>query len=261
MGVERQRRTVTAFEAHNLATMGDLPSGTVTFLFTDIEGSTRLLQELGDAYAEVLVEHRQALREAFSLHGGVEVDTQGDAFFVAFRRASDAVAATRDAQRALTAGPVRVRMGIHTGEPLLIDEGYVGVDVHRAARIAAIGYGGQVLLSQATRDLVDAQVRDLGAHRLKDLAEPLRLFQLGDGEFPPLRSLYQTHLPTVRTLFVGRRRELDQIGELLARPDIRLLYANRRGRIGEDAACSGGGRRGERSLSRWDLLGRPCAAA
>jgi class 3 adenylate cyclase len=140
----------------------ELPTGTVTFLFTDIEGSTRLLQELGDEYADVLAEHRRALREAWRRHNGVEVDTQGDAFFVAFARASDAVAAAGDAQTALADGPVRVRMGLHTGEPLRDDEGYVGFDVHRAARIAAAGHGGQVLLSQATVDLASADVRDLG---------------------------------------------------------------------------------------------------
>ena len=134
----------------------DLPSGTVTFLFTDIEGSTRLLHELGERYADVLGEHRRALREAFARHSGVEVDTQGDAFFYAFRRARDAVAAAEAAQRALenlqqsvarSGGAVRVRMGIHTGEPMLADDGYVGIDVHRAARIAAAGHGGQVLVS------------------------------------------------------------------------------------------------------------------
>src|SRR5213596_3297090 len=131
--------------------MSELPTGTVTFLFTDIEGSTRLLHELGDDYADALAEHRRVLREAFARHGGVEVDTQGDAFFVAFARASDALAAAREAQAGLDGGPVRVRMGVHTGEPLLTDEGYVGLDVHRAARIAAVAHGGQVLVSLSTR--------------------------------------------------------------------------------------------------------------
>src|SRR5438552_12385199 len=130
-----------------------LPTGVVTFLFTDVEGSTKLLRELGDGYADALHEHRRLLREAFTAHEGLEVDTQGDAFFVAFSRASDAVAAAADAQLALADGPIRVRMGLHTGEPLRADEGYVGFDVHRAARIAAAGHGGQVLLSQATADL------------------------------------------------------------------------------------------------------------
>src|SRR6266487_4286412 len=136
--------------------MSELPTGTVTFLFTDIEGSTRLLHELGDAYADVLAEHRRVLRDALTLHGGVEVDTQGDAFFFAFARARDALAAAGEAQEALSSGSVGVRMGLHTGEPLLTEEGYVGIDVHRAARIAAAGHGGQILISQSTRDLVGA---------------------------------------------------------------------------------------------------------
>src|SRR5881396_798747 len=133
--------------------MSELPTGTVTFLFTDIEGSTRLLHELGDAYADALAEHRRVLREAFARHGGVEVDTQGDAFFVAFGKASDALTAAAAARDALADGPIRVRMGLHTGEPKLTDGGYVGIDVHRASRIAAAGRGGQILVSQATREL------------------------------------------------------------------------------------------------------------
>jgi predicted ATPase len=201
----------------------ELPTGTVTFLFTDIEGSTRLLQELGDAYAEALGEHRRLLRDAWRRHDGVEVDTQGDAFFVAFARASDAVAAAADAQRALDEGPVHVRMGVHTGEPLRADEGYVGFDVHRAARIAAAGHGGQVLLSQSTVDLAGAEVRDLGLHRLKDLSAPERLFQLGTEDFPPLKTLHETNLPVPATPFLGREREIDQIAGLLLRPDVRLV--------------------------------------
>jgi len=161
--------------------MRELPTGTVTFLFTDIEGSTRLLNELGDAYAEALAEHRRLLRDAFGRHGGVEVDTQGDAFFVAFARAKDALTAAEEAQRALEAGPITVRIGLHTGEPLVTEEGYVGIDVHRAARIAAAGHGGQVLVSQTTHDLTGDGLRDLGEHRLKDLSAPERIFQLGDG--------------------------------------------------------------------------------
>src|SRR5436309_3402611 len=150
--------------------MPELPAGTVTFLFTDVEGSTKLLNELGDAYADVLEDHRTKVREAFTRHGGVEVDTQGDAFFVAFPRAKDALSAAAAARDALVVGPVRVRMGLHTGEPLLTPQGYVGIDVHRAARIAAVGHGGQILLSQSTRDLVGGDgLRDLGVHRLKDL--------------------------------------------------------------------------------------------
>ncbi len=189
----------------------ELPTGTVTFLFSDIEGSTRLLAELGDGYADALAEHRRVLRRSFERHHGVEVDTQGDAFFVAFGRATDAVAAAVDAQVAFAAGPVRVRMGLHTGEPLVTEEGYVGIDVHRAARVAAAGHGGQVLLSQPTRDLVAVEVRDLGLHRLKDLSAAERLFQLGSSEFPPLQTLYQTNLPVQPWPLVGRERELAEV--------------------------------------------------
>jgi predicted ATPase len=200
----------------------ELPTGTVTFLFTDIEGSTRLLNELGDAYADALAEHRRVLREAFAGHGGVEVDTQGDAFFVAFSRASDALAAAAQAQHALD-GPIKVRIGLHTGEPLVTEEGYVGIDVHRAARIAAAGHGGQVLVSQTTHDLAGDGLRDLGEHRLKDLSAPERIYQLGDGDYPRLKTLYQTNLPIPATPFLGREDELATVGELLADPDRRLL--------------------------------------
>jgi len=201
----------------------ELPTGTVTFLFTDIEGSTRLLQELGDGYAEVLAEHRRVLRDAWREQDGVEVDTQGDAFFVAFSRATDAVAAAAQAQSALVGGPVKVRMGLHTGEPARGAEGYVGFDVHRAARIAASGHGGQVLLSQATADLAGADVRDLGLHRLKDLSAPERIFQLGTDDFPPLKTLHETNLPVPATPFLGREQEVDQVFTLLRRADVRLV--------------------------------------
>jgi predicted ATPase/class 3 adenylate cyclase len=193
-----------------------LPHGTVTFLFTDVEGSTRLLQELGDEYADVLADHRRALREEFARHGGVEIGTEGDSFFVAFAKASDALAAATAAREALAEGPVRVRMGLHTGEPTVTEEGYVGIDVHRASRIAAAGHGGQILVSQATRDLTGAdRLRDLGLHRLKDLTAPERLYQLGDDEFPPLKSVDRTNLPVQPTPFVGRDRELAEVVGLL----------------------------------------------
>lgn len=197
--------------------MRQLPTGTVTLLFTDIEGSTRLLHELGDAYADVLAEHRRVLRDAFQLVGGVEVDTQGDAFFYAFARASDAVAGAAAGQQALSEGPVRVRMGLHTGEPTVTDEGYVGTDVHRAARVMATGHGGQVIVSEATARLLDpgVELTDLGEHRLKDLSAPERLYQLGDTAFPPLKTLYKTNLPVVMGTLVGRQRELDEAGELV----------------------------------------------
>jgi predicted ATPase len=193
-----------------------LPAGTVTFLFTDVEGSTRLLRELGDAYADALGEHRAALRECFGRHGGVEVDTQGDAFFVAFAKASDALAAAADGQVALEPGPIRVRMGLHTGEPLVTEEGYVGIDVHRAARIAAVGYGGQLLVSQSTRELVGPDgLRDLGHHRLKDLTAPERIYQLGQADFPPLKSLNTTNLPVASNPLVGRGAELAELTAML----------------------------------------------
>jgi predicted ATPase/class 3 adenylate cyclase len=198
-----------------------LPQGTVTFLFTDIEGSTRLLQQRGDEYADMLAGHHRALRGEFARHGGVEVSTQGDAFFVAFTKASDALAAAAAARDALGDGPIRIRMGLHTGEPTVTGDDYVGIDVHRAARIAAAGHGGQILLSQATRDLVGPdRLRDLGVHRLKDLAAPEHLYQLGENEFPPLKTVDQTNLPVQPTPFVGREREL---AELLALLDTRRI--------------------------------------
>ena len=215
--------------------MAELPTGTVTFLFTDIEGSTKLLHELRDEYAPVLAEHRRILRDAFAAHDGVEVDTQGDAFLVAFARARDAVAAAAAAQRSLASGPIQVRMGIHTGEPLRTDEGYVGMDIHRGARIAAAGHGGQVLVSQAARELIqddlseEFALRDLGEHRLKDLSRPQRIFQLVgeglEGEFPALATLENrpTNLPPQPTPLIGRVRELEEVVELMRRPDLRLL--------------------------------------
>ena len=184
-------------------TGSDLPAGRVTFLFTDIEGSTRLLRALGERYAEALSDHRRLLRACFVQHGGVEVDTQGDSFFVSFPDAVEALAAAEDAQRALSAhgwsgAELRVRMGLHTGEPLVTDGHYVGIDVHRGARIAAAAHGGQVVVSERTHELVCAgeappvTLRDLGLHRLKDLPEPERIFQLVAGglpsSFPPLRT-------------------------------------------------------------------------
>lgn len=211
----------------------DLPSGTVTFLFTDVEGSTKLLNELGDAYADVLGDHRRVLRNAFARHGGAEVDTQGDAFFVAFGRANDAFAAAEDAQEALSSGELGVRMGLHTGEPLLTEEGYIGIDVHRAARIAAAGHGGQILISQSTRDLVGGErVRDLGKHRLKDLTAPERIYQLGEATFPPLKTLDRTNLPIAATPLVGRERELGELTDLL-REGARLVTVTGAGGSGK----------------------------
>src|SRR5215213_6074818 len=205
--------------------MRELPTGTVTFLFTDIEGSTALLHRLGPAgYAESLDSHRRMLRDAFAAHGGVEVDTQGDAFFVAFPDAEEALRAAREAQEALAAGPVRVRMGLHTGEPLLAEEGYVGVDVHKAAHICSAGHGGQVLVSERTQlTLEDAELRPLGLHRLKDLTAPEPLYQVGDSEFPPLKSLNQSNLPLQPAPFVGREKELGEVLALLRHGNGRVL--------------------------------------
>jgi class 3 adenylate cyclase len=184
--------------------MVELPGGTVTFLFSDIEGSTRLLQALGERWEGALARHNEILRDAFAQAGGREVDRQGDAFFAVFPRARDAVAAAAAAQRALAAeswpadAQVRVRMGIHTGEPSVGGEGYLGLDVVRAARICSAAQGGQVLISETTRalvrgDLGGLELQDLGEHRLKDIEHPERLFQLaGEGlatDFPALRAL------------------------------------------------------------------------
>ena len=182
-----------------------LPAGTVTFLFTDIEGSTELLKRLGEDYKTLLTDQRKILREVFSMWNGQEVDTQGDAFFVSFPRATEAVKACVEIQREMAeyAWPdgvqVRVRMGLHTGEPWAGEEGYVGMDVHRAARIAGVGHGGQVLLSGTTTQLIlddlpsGVSLMDLGRHRLKDMRRPEHISQLVinglPSEFPALKSL------------------------------------------------------------------------
>jgi predicted ATPase/class 3 adenylate cyclase len=196
----------------------DLPSGTVTFLLTDVEGSTKLLHELGaEAYAQALAEHRGVVRAAVAAHAGVEVDTQGDAFFFAFPTAPAALEAAAEAQEGLATGRIRVRMGVHTGTPLLAEEGYVGVDVHRAARIAAAGHGGQVGVSPVTAELVrkEFSLAPLGTHRLKDFDEPVSLFQLGDEEFPPLKTIANTNLPTPASSFLGREDELFEAGRMI----------------------------------------------
>ena len=180
-----------------------LPGGTVTFLFSDVEGSTRLLEQLGDRYGDVHREHRRILREQLSDAGGSEVDTQGDAFFFSFERARDAVSGAVAAQRELSTHDwpdgvdVKVRMGLHTGEPTVGDEGYLGMDVVRAARICSAGHGGQILLSETTRALVGnsipegTAVRDLGEANLKDVQHE-RIFELSLSDkpdaFPPLKT-------------------------------------------------------------------------
>jgi class 3 adenylate cyclase len=213
----------------------------VTFLFTDVEGSTRLLRDVGaEQYASMLAEHHALLRTSFDTHGGHEVGVEGDAFLAAFSSATDAVLAAVDAQPfAAQSWPqgreVRVRMGLHSGEPLVTSEGYAGIDVHRGARIAAAAHGGQIVLSAAVRELVREELpeamvlRDLGEHRLRDLGRPERLFQVVvDGlpdEFPELRTLERrpTNLPRQATPLIGRRRELRELRELLRRPGPRLV--------------------------------------
>ena len=221
--------------------MRELPTGTVTLLFTDIEESTHLLEQLGDRYTDMLTECRHLLRAAFGRWNGHEVDTQGDAFFVAFARATDAISAAVTAQRALASHPwpqgvmVCVRMGLHTGEPTLSSEGYVGLDVHRAARIMSAGHGGQILLSQTTRELVEhalpngVSLLDLGERRLKDLQHPSHLFQLVilglPTDFPPLKTLdtQPNNLPIQPTPFIGREKEVAAIQHHLCREGLRLL--------------------------------------
>ncbi len=200
----------------------DLPSGTVTFLFTDVEGSTKLLHELGaQDYADALAEHRRLIREACAAEGGVEVDTQGDAFFFAFPTPPGALSAAGEMTEALASGPISVRIGLHTGSPLVTAEGYVGDDIHFAARVAAAAHGGQVICSQATAALVDHELTDLGSHRLKDIAEPVSIYQLGDGAFPPLKTIANTNLPTPASRFLGREAELYEADLLLQ--ETRLL--------------------------------------
>ncbi len=231
--------------------MQHLPTGTVTLLFTDIEGSTHLLQQLGDRYPDVLAEYRFLLRTVFHTYGGYEVDTQGNSFLVAFAHATNAVTAAVEIQRILAIHPwpdsvtVLTRIGLHTGEPQLFAEGYVGLDVHHAARIMSAGHGGQVLLSQTTCDLVayglpvGVSLRDLGAHRLKDLQQPDHLFQLViaglPADFPPLKTLdtFPNNLPVQPTPLIGRTQEIAALVALLHREDVRLLTLTGPGGIGK----------------------------
>jgi predicted ATPase/class 3 adenylate cyclase len=210
-----------------------LPTGTITFLFTDIEGSTRLLSQLGERYEGILADHAAVVRQAIAEHGGSEVNTEGDAFFAVFPSAPGAVRATAQAQLQLNAAvgtedtPIRVRMGLHTGEGRLGGKDYAGMDVNRAARICAAGHGGQVLLSDATRALVahdlpaGVSLRDLALHRLKDLPAPEHLWQLDieglPADFPALRSLDSrpNNLPLSATLLIGRKAELEEVRRLL----------------------------------------------
>jgi predicted ATPase/class 3 adenylate cyclase len=230
--------------------VSELPTGTVTFLFTDIEGSTQLLQRLGPRYGEVLADHRTIMRDAFERCNGREVDTQGDAFFVVFERAADALSCAVDIQRALAEHSwpdgvqIKVRMGLHTGEPFAQGGGYVGLDVHRAARICASGHGGQILLSQSTVDLTEANLPagaaswDLGEHFLKDLQRPEHIYQLVvpglPTDFPTLKTLdrQRYRLPMQATPLLGRQRELADAGEYL-RNGVRALTLTGPGGIGK----------------------------
>lgn len=249
--------------------MAKLPAGTVTFLFTDIEGSTRLLQRLGPLYAEALEDHYRLLRAAWTAHNGVEVDTQGDAFFVAFSRANDAVEAAVEATQALAthswpeAASLAVRIGVHTGTPAIAGDKYVGLDIHRAARIAGAGHGGQILVSQTTRDLCDdtlrgpLSLRDLGEARLKDLPRPEHLYQVVGpdllDQFPPLNTLDRVrhNLPTPPTPFLGQRDVVQTIVALLDQDDVRVLTLMGPGGIGKTRV---GIAVAERAPERFDAL-------
>jgi predicted ATPase/class 3 adenylate cyclase len=194
---------------------GALPSGLVTLLFTDVEGSTRLLDELGaERYAAALLDHRDALRALASAHHGIEFGTEGDALFFVFGDAADGLACAGEMQAAIAGGQLRVRIGVHSGEVLLADGDYVGMAVHKAARICSAAHGGQVVVSDQTRALAGVALRGLGEHRLKDLTAPEPLFQLGEEDFPPLRTLHHVNLPVQATPLIGRERELAELVEL-----------------------------------------------
>lgn len=217
----------------------------MTLLFTDIAGSTRLLERLGDRYLDLIGEHDRVLREWIRKCHGREVRTAGDSFFAVFADAGDAARCALNVQLALADGiwpgghPPLVRMGIHTGAPAVRDGGFEGMDVHRAARVMAVAHGGQVLLTDDARRAVDPQmcVRDLGFHRLKDLPEPEHLFQLVapelPGEFPPLQSLNRSNLPVPGNPLVGRQLEVAQALEMLMRPELRLVTLLGPGGVGK----------------------------
>ena len=205
-----------------------------TFWFSDVEGSTRLVAEVGDhAFRELLREHRTIVRSAFATYEGEEVGTEGDSFFATFPSPAAAAAAARAVCSALDGGPIRVRIGIHAGVALGEEGGYIGLDVHRAARIASVAHGGQIVLSDTARAHCTGDLVDLGEHRLKDLSAPVRLFQLGETSFPPLRSLHRTNLPVPSTPFLGRTDALEAVAALLGREDVHLVTLTGPGGMGK----------------------------
>src|SRR2546430_8579397 len=227
------------------------PTGTVTLLFTDIQGSTQLLRRLGDRYPGILAEHHTILRATLAKHGGYEVSTDGDAFFVTFSRATDGIAAAACAQREFAQhswpenASLSVRMSLHTGEPGCSGKDYTGLDIHRAARIRDAAHGGQILISAATKILTGNRVpgeitfRDLGKHRLKDLEHPEHIFQLVisglRSDFPPIRSLNNcpNNLPAQIAPMIGREKALADLCELLRQPDVRFVTLTGAGGVGK----------------------------
>ena len=253
--------------------MTRLPTGTVTFLFTDVEGSTKLLEQLGEQYHEVQDRHASIIRAAVTEGGGSVVSTEGDSFFAVFPDAQRAVSAAVQADRELATAPwpasvrLRVRMGLHTGAAILGGDNYLGLDVNRAARIAAAAHGEQILLSDATQSLVEkrlppgTRLRGLGQHRFKNLTEPQRLYQVViDGleqDFPPPRTLdiRPNNLPVQLTNFIGRRSEVASFGKAARRQS--FADTDWHGRHRQDQAGAGGRGGVPARLFRWRLLRGP----